>query len=121
MTDETIRYDEKYPSRRLLDMIGDKWKPIVLYILGQGTRRHGELQRQLPDVSKKMLTQTLRRLENDGLLTRTVYAEVPPRVEYSLTELGRVFLGPVHDLCAWATDHPKELDRVDANRKRALK
>src|SRR5258708_6991974 len=114
-------YDQNYASRRLLNLIGDKWKPIVLYILVKGKRRHGELRRQLPDVSNKMLTQTLRRLEDDGLLSRTIYAEVPPRVEYALTELGRVFLGPVNDLCAWATAHPKELDRVEANRKKALK
>jgi DNA-binding HxlR family transcriptional regulator len=114
-------YDENYPSRRLLEVIGDKWKPIVLYILGAGKRRHGELRRQLPDVSNKMLTQTLRRLEDDGLLSRTIYAEVPPRVEYAVTDLGRTFLGPVNDLCAWATAHPKELERVEANRKKALK
>ena len=107
MTHETIVYDENYPTRRLLELIGDKWTPIVLYILGGGTKRYGELQRHLPDVSKKMLTQTLRALETVGLLRRTVYAEVPPRVEYDLTPLGRVFLEPVTELCRWATDHPK--------------
>jgi len=121
MNDETIVYDENYPSRRLLELIGDKWTPIVLYILGHGTKRYGKMQRHLPDVSKKMLTQTLRALETVGLLRRTVYAEVPPRVEYDLTPLGRVFLEPVTELCRWATDHPKELDRVETNRKKALK
>jgi DNA-binding HxlR family transcriptional regulator len=81
MTDAITVYDESYPTRRLLELIGDKWTPIIVYILGQGTKRYGELQRHLPDVSKKMLTQTLRALERDGLLKRKVYAEVPPRVE----------------------------------------
>jgi len=121
MTDETIVYDENYPSRRLLELIGDKWTPIVLYILGQGKKRYGKMQRHLPDVSKKMLTQTLRALETVGLLKRTVFAEVPPRVEYDLTPLGRVFLEPVTELCRWATDHPIELDRVETNRKKTLK
>jgi DNA-binding HxlR family transcriptional regulator len=121
MTDKSTVYNEDYPSRRLLGLVGDKWTPIVLYILGQGPKRYGEMQRHLPDVSKKMLTQTLRRLEEDGLLTRTVFAEVPPRVEYDLTPLGLVFLEPVTELCRWATDHPIELDRVETNRKKALK
>jgi len=121
MTDKTIVDDENYPTRRLLELIGDKWTPIVMYILGGGTKRYGELQRHLPDVSKKMLTQTLRALETVGLLRRTVYAEVPPRVEYDLTPLGRVFLEPVAELCRWATDHPKELTHVETNRKKALK
>src|SRR6266404_5698135 len=95
MSDATTVYDENYPSRRLLDVIGDKWKPIVVIILGKGMRRYGELRRCLPDVSKKMLTQTLRVLEGDGLLKRTVYAEVPPKVEYELTPLGKSFLEPV--------------------------
>jgi DNA-binding HxlR family transcriptional regulator len=82
MNDEIKVYDEGYPSRRLLELIGDKWTPIIVYILGQGTKRYGELRRHLPDVSKKMLTQTLRALERDGLLKRKVYAEVPPRVDY---------------------------------------
>src|SRR6266446_3708028 len=103
--DEIKVYDDSYPTRRLLELIGDKWTPIVVYILGQGTKRYGELRRHLPDVSKKMLTQTLRALERDGLLKRKVYAEVPPRVDYDLTPLGRVFLEPVTSLCAWAQAH----------------
>src|SRR4051795_1264471 len=118
MSDEATVYDEGYPSRRLLDLIGDKWTPIIVYILGQGTKRYGEMQRHLPDVSKKMLTQTLRALERDGLLTRTVYAEVPPKVEYDLTPLGRSFLEPVTTLCKWATDNPGKLDAIEKHRKK---
>lgn len=120
MRDKPKIYDEHYPSRRLLDVIGDKWKPIVLIILGKGTKRYGELQRCLPDVSKKMLTQTLRALEGDGLLRRTVYAEVPPRVEYDLTPLGRSFLEPVMALCRWAASHTADLDNVRSCRKKSL-
>ena len=118
MNNETTIYDEDYASRRLLDVIGDKWKPIVLVILGNGLKRYGELQRQLPDVSKKMLTQTLRTLETDGLLKRTVYAEVPPKVEYELTRLGHSFLGPVMALCQWASSHIDDLDAVQACRQK---
>src|SRR6266478_3848385 len=114
MTDEIKVYDEGYPSRRLFDLIGNKWTPIIVYILGQGTKRYGELQRHLPDVSKKMLTQTLRALEEHGLLRRTVYAEVPPRVEYDLTALGHKFLEPVTYLCRWATEHLDDLNAVQA-------
>jgi DNA-binding HxlR family transcriptional regulator len=119
MPDSNPVYGEDYPSRQLLELIGDKWTPIVIYILGHGTRRYSELQRQLPDLSKKMLTQTLRSLERDGLLRRKVYAEVPPRVEYDLTGLGLVFLEPVTTQCRWATDHPEELKAAQANRKKA--
>jgi len=117
MTDEITVYDEDYPTRRLLELIGDKWTPILVYILGQGTKRYGELRRHLPDVSKKMLTQTLRALERDGLLKRKVYAEVPPRVDYDLTPLGRVFLEPVASLCAWAQAHQGDLEAAHAKRK----
>jgi DNA-binding HxlR family transcriptional regulator len=119
MSNETTVYDENYPSRRLLTVIGDKWKPIILFILGGGTKRYGELQRHLPDISKKMLTQTLRALEEGGLVTRKVYAEVPPKVEYDLTPLGRVFLEPVMGLCRWAGKHPADLDTFEANHKKA--
>jgi DNA-binding HxlR family transcriptional regulator len=121
MSDNPTIYDENYPSRRLLDVIGDKWKPIVVIILGKGMKRYGELQRCLPDVSKKMLTQTLRVLEGDGLLKRTVYAEVPPRVEYELTPLGQSFLEPVMALCRWASGHANDLDAVQACRKKSLR
>jgi DNA-binding HxlR family transcriptional regulator len=119
MSDTTAVYDENYPSRRLLELIGDKWTPIVLFILGQGTKRYGELQRYLPDVSKKMLTQTLRALEEGGLLKRSVYAVVPPKVEYDLTALGRIFLEPVTGLCRWAAKHSKDLDTVQLIRRKA--
>jgi DNA-binding HxlR family transcriptional regulator len=118
MTDAIKVYDEGYPSRRLFELIGDKWTPIIVYLLGQGTKRYGELQRHLPDVSKKMLTQTLRALERDGLLKRKVYAVVPPRVDYDLTPLGRVFLGPVTSLCAWAQAHKGDLEAAHAKRKK---
>src|SRR5882762_7352324 len=111
---------ESYPSRQVLDLIADKWTPIVLYILGQGTKRYSDLQRQLPGVSKKMLTQTLRRLEQDGLLTRKVFAVVPPRVEYNLTHLGQTFLEPVAALCAWANSHKAELNAVRKNRSKRM-
>jgi len=119
MADKITVYDDEYPARRLLDLVGDKWTPIVLYILGEGTKRYGEMQRHLPDVSRKMLTQTLRELEAGGLLTRRVYAEVPPKVEYDLTPLGRVFLKPVTELCRWAKAHPDDLEAVQRNHKKA--
>jgi DNA-binding HxlR family transcriptional regulator len=120
MADELTVYDENYPTRRLLELIGDKWTPVVIYILGQTTKRYGQIRRQLPDVSKKMLTQTLRTLERDGLVSRKVYAEVPPRVDYDLTPLGRVFLEPVLALCGWAHAHQRDLDAAHAKRKKCL-
>ena len=119
MPDKTTVYDESYPSRRLLHLIGDKWTPIVLYVLGLGTKRYGEMQRHLPDISKKMLTQTLRALEEGGLLRRKVYPEVPPKVEYDLTALGRIYLEPVTALCRWAAEHLNDLDAVQMHRRKA--
>ena len=94
-------------------------KPIILFILGEGTKRYGEVQRRLPDITKKMLTQTLRALEDGGLVTRRVYAEVPPKVEYTLTPLGRVFLEPVTGLCRWASKHPDALNSFEKSDYRA--
>ena len=95
-------FDARYPARRLLDILGDKWTPILLYCLHGGARRFGELQRQLPDISKKMLIQVLRRLESDGLVSRRVFNQVPPKTEYSLTEEGRRFHEPIAAMCRWA-------------------
>ncbi|MEJ7637387.1 MAG: helix-turn-helix domain-containing protein [Singulisphaera sp.] len=110
--------DESYPSRQILELIGDKWTPIVLYVLGHRTKRYSDLQRQIPGISKKMLTQTLRGLEADGMLDRTVYAVVPPKVEYKLTALGRRFVEPIAALCEWGQEHRADLEIVRANRRK---
>lgn len=91
-----------------LNVIGGKWKPMILHMLSSGTLRYGELKKNIPPVSQKMLTQQLRELETDGIVRRTVYAEVPPRVEYALTERG-VTLTPILD----ALYHWGEQARVD--------
>jgi DNA-binding HxlR family transcriptional regulator len=108
--------DARFPARRLLDMIGDKWTPIVLYCLAGGVRRFNELQRQVPDISKKMLVQVLRSLENDGLVDRTVYPVVPPKTEYRRTDDGRRLHEPVAALCAWSIENAPFLDAVLARR-----
>lgn len=112
-------YDRRYPARQLLDLIADKWTPIILYCLSGGTRRFSELQHQIPDISKKMLIQVLRRLEGDGIVDRKVYPVVPPKTEYRLTALGRRIHEPIGMLCHWATEHEKDLQTVFARRRSA--
>ena len=102
------------PTRMVLDLIADKWTTLVIYLLAGGTKRYGELQREIGGISQKMLTQTLRKLEEDGLVTRTVYPEVPPRTEYALTPLGRTLREPLSALCAWAHAHFHEVERARA-------
>ena len=110
----------RYPARRILDLVGDKWTPVVLYCLSvQEVRRFNELQRQIPDISKKMLIQTLRNLERDGLVARTVYAQVPPKTEYRLTEDGRRIREPIAQLCAWAAENRAFIAAVLARRNRS--
>lgn len=113
-------YDTTYPARRVLDLIADKWTPVILYCLSGGTRRFSELHKQIPDISKKMLIQTLRRLESDGILHREVYAVVPPKTEYSLTDLGRRMHEPIAMICDWAVEHTDEIDKV-LNHRQASK
>lgn len=98
-------YSGACPSRQLLDRIGDKWTVLVLGVLAAGSRRYGEIARAIEGVSQKMLTQTLRHLERDGMLVRTVHATVPVRVDYELTDLGRSLSEPLAVLEAWAVDH----------------
>lgn len=106
------------PTRDLLDRVGDKWSMLVVGILADAERlRFGAVRDRIVGISEKMLTQTLRSLERDGLVARTVFAEVPPRVEYELTELGRSLRGPMQALEAWAVDH---MDDVVAAREAYL-
>jgi DNA-binding HxlR family transcriptional regulator len=100
----------------VLDRIADKWTALVIQILARGTMRYAELQRAIGGISQKMLTQTLRSLERDGLVQRKVHPVVPPKVEYSLTRLGRTLVDPLHALCRWSEKHLAELQ---ANRARA--
>ncbi|HEU4499757.1 MAG TPA: helix-turn-helix domain-containing protein [Sphingomicrobium sp.] len=89
----------------LLARIGDKWTVLVVQTLGEGPRRFNELRREIPSVSQRMLTLTLRNLERDGLVNRTVTPTIPPRVDYELTELGQSLLKPVLGLANWALEN----------------
>jgi DNA-binding HxlR family transcriptional regulator len=90
------------PARLAVEVIADKWAVVVLWGLNDHPRRHSELVDLIGGISKKMLTQTLRRLQTNGLVARTDYGGVPPRVEYDLTELGRTLMGPIRMLTEWA-------------------
>ena len=96
---------EDCPTREILDRVGDKWSVLVIVLLGQRTHRFNELHRAIEGISQRMLTLTVRALERDGLVSRTVYASVPPRVDYELTELGRTLLIPLGALADWADTH----------------
>jgi DNA-binding HxlR family transcriptional regulator len=98
-------YAETCPTRHVLDLIGDKWATLIVGLLEGQPKRFAALHREIGGISQKMLTQTLRRLERDGLVHRKVYAEVPPRVEYTLTPLGQTLCEPLATLRAWAEDH----------------
>ncbi len=98
------------PIRNVLARVGDKWSLLVLYTLQhKEILRFKQLQREIPDISQKSLTQTLRTLEEDGFISRQVYAEVPPRVEYSLTDRGLSFLPLVDNLLSWAKDNMADI------------
>ena len=100
------------PLRQVIGIIGDKWTLPVLYVLTQGTKRYSELQRAIPGISKKMLTQTLRRLESDNIVKRTVYPVVPPKTEYNLTVFGNKLIEPLQVLANWAEAHQEELQLI---------
>ncbi len=100
--------------RDLLDRLGDKWSLLVVELLGEGTHRFTELRREIDGISQRMLTLTLRHLERDGLVCRTVHPVVPPRVDYDLTPLGTTLLDAVAPLVAWTRDHRDEIARARA-------
>ena len=96
--------------RLTFDRLGDKWSLLVIAILSAGPQRFTSLKSAVDGISQRMLILTLRKLERDGLVKRTAYAEIPPRVEYELTDLGRTMIGPVTALADWAVDHHDEID-----------
>jgi DNA-binding HxlR family transcriptional regulator len=102
-------YRADCPTRRILDRIGDRWTVLVVGVLADGEARFSELRRRIEGVSQKMLTQTLRGLERDGLVRRTVHPEVPVRVEYALTEAGRTLCEPLRALEQWSIEHLGEV------------
>ncbi|MBD3782572.1 MAG: helix-turn-helix transcriptional regulator [Micrococcales bacterium] len=107
-------YAADCPTRTVLDRVGDRWTVLVLLLLERRTHRFTELQRSIEGISPKVLTQTLRALERDGLVTRVVHPEVPPRVEYSLTALGRTLVSAVAALDVWARSHIDEVEQARA-------
>ncbi|MHC1721671.1 MAG: winged helix-turn-helix transcriptional regulator [Aminipila sp.] len=94
-----------------IDLIGGKWKPIIIWHLGtKGIQRFNELKKLLPQITQKMLTQQLRELEADNLVIRKVYPQVPPKVEYSLTDLGQTLMPILSMMCSWGDDYYKHFD-----------
>ncbi|HEX6027265.1 MAG TPA: helix-turn-helix domain-containing protein [Solirubrobacter sp.] len=104
--------DQNCESRQALERIADKWTCLIVYALVDGPARHGQLRRRIEGISQKMLTQTLRSMEADGLVQRTVIDVIPPHVEYSLTPLGRTLIEPLTAICQWAMDHLPDLQRA---------
>ena len=105
-----VDMNEPCPIRAILDRIGDRWSMLIFWSLANGSLRFTELKRKIDDISQRMLAKTLRRLEQDGFVLRTVTPTVPPRVDYELTELGRSFLSPLGALVDWAEENHKAIN-----------
>ncbi|MEC8102247.1 winged helix-turn-helix transcriptional regulator [Thalassolituus sp.] len=99
------------PIRNVVAQIGDKWSLLILFALVDGADRFNSLKSRVVGISQRMLTQTLRDLEREGYVSRTVYAEVPVKVEYELTEMGRDLVKPLYQLVSWADSHQSEIQR----------
>ncbi len=112
---------EDCPTREILDRVGDKWSVLVIVLLGQRTHRFNELHRAVEGISQRMLTLTVRALQRDGLVSRTVYATVPARVDYELTELGRTLLVPLGALHDWANTHRDDIQAARERHDHALR
>jgi DNA-binding HxlR family transcriptional regulator len=101
-------------AREVLQRVGDKWSVYVIDLLGQGTMRFTELHRMIDGITSRMLTVTLRGLERDGIVTRTIHPVIPPRVEYALTPMGRTLLNTIGQLVTWAQTHLPEIEAARA-------
>lgn len=114
---EPERFTLNCPTQQVLDIVGNKWSAIVIYCLAYSPKRYSQLQNKIEGISQKMLTQTLRNLERNGLVERQVFPEVPPRVEYSLTPLGETLIEPLAFLADWTEAYFEEVrsarDRFD--------
>ena len=102
-------------SKLAVEIVSSKWRLMIAHALAPGTLRYGQLQRALGKISHKVLTQSLRGLERDGIIARRTFAVVPPRVEYSLTPLGQSLLEPLNLLCNWAQEHESEIVAAQAS------
>jgi len=105
---------EECPVKTTVDVVGGKWKPLILYWLNAGPQRFSELRRHIPDATQKMLTQQLRELERDGVVRRRVFAEVPPKVEYSFTKHGQSLKPLLKLMCNWGNRHRRRRGVVKA-------
>lgn len=105
VTKEQVIPEFVCPVTALLELIGGKWKPVILYCLRDETRRFGELSARMPSISRKVLTEQLKQLESDGLVIRVQFNEIPPRVEYSLTDLGRSLAPVLQAMERWGSTH----------------
>ncbi len=110
--------------REVLNRVGDKWSVQIVALLGDGAMRFSELRRSIEGISQRMLTLTLRGLERDGLVTRTVFPEIPPRVDYELTKLGKTLLAPIQGLAEWAEEYRTSIqearEKFDSSAKKKL-
>lgn len=111
MIKEFLKY-EKCPVAATLNMIGGKWKPIILYLIHCDVQRFGEMHRMIEGISKKMLTDQLRELEGDGLINRKIFAEVPPRVEYSISEKGKTLQPIIFQMREWGLKNVLEKEVI---------
>ena len=108
------------PIRNVLSRVGDKWSMLVLFTLeNNNSQRFKELQRNIPDISQKMLTATLKMLEGDGLICREAFSEIPPRVEYSLTQKGQSLLPLINNLISWASENMEDI--IESRKQYLLK
>lgn len=105
-----VDWAERCPIRDVLERMGDRWSMLILFMLGDHDRlRFSALKNEIGDISQRMLSQTLRRLEQDGLVSRTAFATIPPRVDYALTPLGQSFLEPMRKLLQWAEQNHEQV------------